>query len=84
MTGNQAITTSKILGYLRTRKDRTFDPELVQADKRRLASTGMFRDVRIFTERVPQGVVVTFEVFERPTIRDIKFTGNRGIQTRHC
>ena len=82
VTGNQAINSSKILGYLRTRKDRTFDPELVQADKRRLASTGMFRDVRIFTERVSQGVVVTFEVFERPTIRDIKFTGNRGLSDK--
>lgn len=80
VTGNQTTASSKILGYLRTRKDRTFDPELVQADKRRLASTGMFRDVRIYTERVPQGVVVTFEVFERPTIREIRFTGNRGFK----
>jgi outer membrane protein insertion porin family len=80
--GNDAIPTAKVLGYLRTRKDRQFDPELVQADKRRLAGTGMFRDVRIFTERSPQGVVVTFEVYERPTIRHVEFIGNRGLSDK--
>jgi outer membrane protein insertion porin family len=80
--GNEAIAATKILGYLRTRKDRQFEPEVVQADKRRLAATGMFRDVRIYTERNAQGVVVTFEVFERPTVRHVEFVGNRGLSDK--
>ena len=42
----------------------------------------MFRDVRIYTQRAPEGVVVTFEVFERPTIRHVKFIGNRGLSDK--
>jgi outer membrane protein insertion porin family len=80
--GNETVSSNKVYTYLRTRKDRVFDPEVVQADKRRLAATGMFRDVRIYTQRSAAGVVVTFEVFERPTIRHIRFIGNRGFSDK--
>ena len=82
ITGNEAISTNKILRHIQTRKDRQFDPELLQGDKRRLTTTGWFRDVRVLTARVPEGIVVTFEVFERPTIRYVRFIGDRGISER--
>ncbi|MFV1965601.1 MAG: outer membrane protein assembly factor [Pirellulaceae bacterium] len=79
ITGNETVGTEEILRHLRTRKDRRFDPEVLQADKRRLMTKGKLRDVRIYTQRLNEGVVVTFEVFERPTIRYIRFIGNRGV-----
>lgn len=79
IVGNRGVTEAKIYAQIRTRKDREFDPEVLQADVRRLVSTSLFRDVKTYTEEVAEGVVVTFEVFERPTIRYIKFVGNRGI-----
>jgi outer membrane protein insertion porin family len=82
VVGNEAIEVRKILGFLRTRKDRYFDPEVVQADKRRLNGTGMFRDVRVFTQPAAGGVVVTFEVFERPTIQYVEYVGNRGLSDK--
>ncbi|MBP89124.1 MAG: hypothetical protein CMJ64_20810 [Planctomycetaceae bacterium] len=82
ITGNETVEIDTVISYLRTRKDRTFDPERLQADKRSLASSGLFRDVRIYTQQTPQGMVVTFEVFERPTIRYILFHGNQGIGDR--
>ena len=80
--GNETVSEDKVLSHLRTRVDRVYDPELLQGDKRRLASSGLFSDVRIFTQQTPQGIVVTFEVIERPTIRYIQFIGNRGISDR--
>jgi len=80
--GNESIEIDTIMSYLRTRKDRQFDPETLQADKRRLASAGLFRDINIYTQQAPAGIVVTFEVFERPTIRYVRFIGNRGIGDR--
>ncbi|RMF93377.1 MAG: hypothetical protein D6741_13755, partial [Planctomycetota bacterium] len=80
--GNVNVPQSKVLSYLKTRKGRPFDPEVVQADKRRLATTGLFQDVRIYTAPQPGGVVVTFEVFERPTIAYVRFIGNRGISDK--
>lgn len=65
--------------YLHTRKDREFDPELVQSDVRRLVSSGLFRDVRTYTKPAPNGVIVIYEIFERPRIKYIKHIGNRGF-----
>ncbi len=77
--GNEAINEEKVRSYLKTRKDREFDPEVVQADVRALASSGLFRDVRTYTQQTPQGVVVTYHVFERPTIQYVKILGNRAV-----
>jgi outer membrane protein insertion porin family len=77
--GNETVPESEIIALLRTRKERYFDPEVVQADVRRLVTQGKFRDVRTYTQQVEGGVVVTFEVFEVPTIRYVKFLGNRSI-----
>lgn len=79
IVGNRGVAESKIYAQIRTRKDREFDPEVLQADVRRLVSTSLFRDVKTYTEETAEGVVVTFEVFERPTIRYLKFVGNRGV-----
>ncbi len=80
--GNETTKEDFVRAQLRTRKDREFDPELVQADVRRLASTGRFEDVRTFTQETPEGVVITFQVFERPTIHYIRFLGNRGLSDK--
>lgn len=65
--------------YLRTRKDREFDPEMLQDDVRRLMSSGLYTNVKTYTSNTPQGVVITFEIIERPRIREVRFIGNRGF-----
>ena len=80
--GNQSVPTAKIRSYLRTRPDRNFDPELVQNDVRSLMSSGLFRSVKPYPTDVPGGVVVTFEVVERPVIQYVRFIGNRGISDK--
>jgi outer membrane protein insertion porin family len=79
IVGNETVGTDEVVSYLRTRKDREFEPSTVQADKRRLITSGLFRDVRIYTQPVANGIVVTFEVFERPTIRYLRFLGDRAV-----
>jgi outer membrane protein insertion porin family len=80
--GNQTVPSSKVMSFLRTRKGRSFDPEVVQSDVHRLSSSGLFHDVQTFKQTVPGGVVITFEVFERPTIHQIKFLGATGIKEK--
>lgn len=80
--GHDAVSEAKIQSFLKTRRDRDFDPEVVQADVRRLTQSGLFRDVRTYTQKVAEGVVVTFEVFERPTIRYLKVVGNRALSDK--
>jgi outer membrane protein insertion porin family len=80
--GNQTVARNRIDSYLQTRKDRAFDPAVLQADVRSLVTSNLFRDVRTFTERVDGGVVVSFEVFERPSVSTLRFIGNRGISDK--
>jgi outer membrane protein insertion porin family len=82
IVGNQAISAAKVRSYLKTRPGRPFDPEVVQSDVRQLVSRGLFRDVRTYTQHTPQGLVVTFQVFERPTVNYIKFVGNVGLREK--
>src|SRR5687768_3765781 len=58
ITGNRGVSEAKIYAQIRTRKDREFDPEILQADVRRLVSTSLFRDVKTYTEETASGVVV--------------------------
>lgn len=80
ITGNKSTSDTKVRTYIRTRTGREFDPELVQADVRRLTQSGHFRDVRTFTQPQDGGVALTFEVFERPTIGYINFIGNKYVR----
>jgi len=82
LVGNSAVKEQFIQSQLKTRKDREFDPDVVQADVRRLASTSRFRDVRTYTQQTPEGVIVTFEFVENPTISYIKYLGNRNISDK--
>ena len=75
--GNQAVKESRIRAELRTRLDREFDPEVTKADVRRLYKTGLFRNIKTFTRSEPGGVYVVFRVFEQPTVRYVKYIGNR-------
>ncbi len=79
--GNQAISESRIRAELQTRLGRDFDPAVVQADVRRLSSTGLFRNVQTYRRKVEGGgVEVTFEVTELPTIGYVEFQGRQKIR----
>jgi outer membrane protein insertion porin family len=82
IVGYETTKEQFIQSQLKTRKDREFDPQVVQADVRRLASTGRFRTVKTYTQETPDGVLVTFEVVENPTIRYVRYLGNRNISDR--
>ncbi|MDX1947216.1 MAG: POTRA domain-containing protein [Pirellulaceae bacterium] len=79
ITGNEGAKDYEIQKHIQTRPDREFDPELVQADVRRIMQTGKYRDVKTFTRQAPSGVIVVFEVFERPRINYIRHLGNRSL-----
>jgi len=80
--GQQTLKDYEIQKYIHTRKDREFDPDVVQADVRRLVTSGLFKEVKPLTQQTPSGVVVIFEVVERPRIGQIQFLGNRGFSDK--
>jgi outer membrane protein insertion porin family len=80
--GHHILSEQKLRALVQTRPDRAFESRLVQADVRRLFNSGLVRDVRVMTRRSGGGLVVIFEVFERPTIASVRFIGNRGIDDK--
>jgi outer membrane protein insertion porin family len=76
--GNRVTPRSEIEGLLRTRRGRIFDPEVLQADVHTLLDRGRFADVKTYTQRVPAGMVVIFELLEPPKIEYVRFVGNHG------
>lgn len=82
IVGNETVNRDQIVAALRTRRGRIFNPEWVQQDKRRLMDTRVYREVKVYLQDVPQGVVVTYEVFERPSIKYVRFHGARNVRQK--
>ena len=82
IVGNTSTPAQKVLNKIGTRKGRPFDQTQYEKDVRLLASKGWFLNVRPKKERVPGGVVVTFEVVERAKFQFIKYVGNKKIKTK--
>ncbi|MFM1996768.1 MAG: outer membrane protein assembly factor BamA precursor, partial [Planctomycetota bacterium] len=79
--GNHATDVSK-LPKLVTRAGQIFDPRAVEEDVRTLHRSRKFVDVHPKYVRVREGVVVIFQVVERPMLRYVKYVGNQRIPTR--
>jgi outer membrane protein insertion porin family len=79
--GNEATEASK-LPKLETRAGQIFDAETIEQDVRTLHRTRKFVDVHPKYVRVRDGVVVIFQVVERPMLRHVKFVGNERVTTR--
>lgn len=76
--GNRVTPRSEIEGLIRTRRGRIFDPEVLQSDVHSLLDRGRFSDVKTYTQQVPEGMVVIFEVLEPPKIEYVRYVGNKG------
>jgi outer membrane protein insertion porin family len=80
--GHDRIPIEKIIRHIRTRANRSYNPDMVEEDVRRLHHTRMFTDVKASTQQAPNGRVVIFEVHERPTLESIKYVGNQAIKRK--
>jgi len=81
IVGNVTVPKSRVIRTLRTRAGRAYNLELIEEDVRRLNNTGLFVDIKTFSQQVPGGRVVVFEVLERPTLQEVKYVGNSKIKT---
>jgi hypothetical protein len=74
----------KALNNIRTKREYEYDPAQLQADVRRLITSQQYRNVRTYLRNVDEGVVVIFELVDRPRINSIEFLGNRGADDKKC
>ncbi len=82
IAGNKSLPLDRILPHIRTRPGREFDLELIQEDVRRLDKTRMFVSVKTFMRPVPGGLVVVFDIIERPLLKEVLFVGCQEIRKK--
>ena len=75
--GNRTVDKNTVLGLIETRSGRAFDRDLIESDVRALNRSGKFVTVSPRRKLMQGGVVVIFEVVERPTLQYVKFLGNQ-------
>ncbi len=80
VTGNSKVPLEKILANIHTHAGRPFNADTIDEDVRRLTKNGQFISVKPFTLRTPQGLVVIFEVIEKPILHYVKYVGSDGIR----
>ncbi len=82
MAGNRRIESEAIRAVLKTKDGGIYSPLLLDQDLRAIWKMGYFDDVKISTSDSPKGKVVTITVQEKPAVREVRFEGNKEIDTK--
>jgi outer membrane protein insertion porin family len=77
VTGNRRVETDAILAVIESRQGVEFDHDQLDRDLRAVYRMGFFTDVSIDSEEGPNGMIITFNVTEKPVIINISFEGNK-------
>jgi outer membrane protein insertion porin family len=77
--GNRRIPKESVLALLFSRQNDLYDPLVVERDFNSLWNTGYFEDVQIERVDTPKCVQLIIYVREKPTIREINYTGLNAV-----
>src|SRR6202044_2114515 len=77
--GNRRIPKESVLARLFSRQNDIYDPQVVERDFNSLWNTGYFEDVQIERVDTPKCVQLIIYVREKPTIREINYTGLNAV-----
>lgn len=80
--GNNTVPASRITGQMQTRVGRPYDPRIMAADIKKLASLPYFVTVRPLNQKTDAGRVIVLEVVERRALRYVVFLGNESIKDK--
>ncbi len=80
IVGNRRILESTILYYVQTQPNGPYNESQVLRDYRSLLATDFFDDVTLKVRQGETGIIVVFEVTERPLIREIKYEGLKSFK----
>nr|WP_089406762.1 outer membrane protein assembly factor BamA [Granulicella rosea] len=77
--GNRRIPKESVLARLFSRQGDLYDPQIVERDFNSLWNTGYFENIRIERVDTPACVQMVIYVQEKPTIREINYTGLNAV-----
>jgi outer membrane protein insertion porin family len=81
VSGLQRIEVAAVQARIELRSGEDLDAGKIQRDIRSIYRSGLVEDVRVDVSPSPDGagVVVTFQVTEKPAVREVKVQGNKKI-----
>jgi outer membrane protein insertion porin family len=79
--GNRRIPAETVRARVFSRPGDVYDPAAMERDFNSLWNTGYFEDIRFEREQTPKGWRIHIYVKERPTIREISYTGLSSVST---
>lgn len=82
VAGNVTIPEEAILKQVKTRAGRVPSPKQVRDDVRTLYNTRWFFNVEPRYRQTDDGVILIFQVVERPVLLSVTFQGNKDIKTK--
>ena len=81
VVGFQTVSPDTIAHYLGVKVGDPYDPEKIRSNFQALWDVGLLENVSIEAERGSAGVTLIVTIEERPTIKDVEFTGNKKVST---
>lgn len=79
VSGNRRIEADAIQIAIKTKVGDAFNARRLSDDLKAVYAMGYFEDIRIDSTDSPGGRIITFQVKEKPTIKDIDFKGNLAL-----
>jgi outer membrane protein insertion porin family len=79
VSGNRRIPAETIRARIFTKPGDVYDAAALERDFNSLWNTGYFEDIKILREQTPKGWRLTFQVKEKPTIREISYLGHGSV-----
>ena len=81
VVGNRRIPADTIRARIFTKAGDVYDAAALERDFNSLWNTGYFEDIKVLREQTPKGWRIIFQVKEKPTIREINYTGLSSVST---
>jgi outer membrane protein insertion porin family len=81
VAGNRRIPAATIRARIFTKEGDIYDASALERDFNSLWNTGYFEDIKVLREQTPKGWRLIFQVKEKPTIREINYTGLSSVST---
>lgn len=79
VTGNRRIPADTIRARIFTKPGDIYDTAALERDFNSLWNTGYFEDIKFLREQTPKGWRIIVQVKEKPTIREILYTGLSSV-----
>ena len=79
--GNRRIPADTIRARIFSKVGDVYDPAAIERDFNALWNTGYYEDIRFEREQTAKGWILHIYLKERPTIREINYTGLNAVST---